>query len=200
MENILEKRMYDVSKATGYIEIILISLGAFLTPLILPELLKAIFSSESVIANNSQYVVGTIVNTSLIIAGINVKGWKKILGIITLPSISAILSSSILNTSSIYTVYMIPAIWIGNFLIVYLYRYLFVNKNKNYLLSSIISIIIKASVIFIGFNLLSITNIIPSGPIFNILFTAMGINQIITAILGSIIAFIIIKTFYKKVN
>lgn len=198
--NILEKRMYDVTKATEIIEIILISLCVFLTPIIIPELLKLFFGSTSIISTNSQLVVGTIVNTSLIIAGINVKGWKKIFSVVTLPSIAAILSGSILNTSSVYNMYMIPAIWLGNYLIIYLYRYLFVTKKINYIFSSIVSIIIKVSIIFAGFNLLLKISIIPNGPVANVLFTAMGINQLITASLGSVMAFILLKTLYKKVN
>lgn len=196
--NILDKRMYDVSKFAETLEIILISLGVLLVPIIVPELLKIIFGPTNIISINSQYIVGTIVNASLIIAGINVKGWKKILSIITLPSIAAILSGSILNTSSIYTIYMIPAIWVGNFLIIFLYRYLYVEKKINYIFSSFISIIVKVLIIFISLNILILLNIIPNGPIASVLFTAMGINQLITAYLGSIISFILLKIIYRK--
>lgn len=196
--NILDKRMYDVSKFAETLEIILISFGVLLVPIIVPELLKIIFGPTNIISANSQYIVGTIVNASLIIAGINVKGWKKILSIITLPSIAAILSGSILNTSSIYTIYMIPAIWVGNFLIIFLYRYLYVEKKINYIFSSFISIIVKVLVIFISLNVLILLNIIPNGPIASILFTAMGINQLITACLGGIISFTLLKIIYQK--
>ena len=106
----------------------------------------------------------------------------------------------VLKTSSIYTIYMIPAIWIGNFAIIYLYRYLFVKKNFNYIVSSIIAIIAKCAAIYLGFQLLVVANIIPSASkVFTALNVAMGMNQLITATIGSIIAFGIIVTM-KKVN
>ena len=199
-ENVLNRRIYDVSKVSEIIEIILISLGVFLVPLVIPQLLNALFGAKSVISSNSQFIVGAIVNTALIIAGINAKGWKKIISVITLPSLSAIASGLIFTTpSSIYTVYMIPFIWIGNFAIVYLYKYLYVSKKMNYIVASVISIITKGIAIFAGFNLLLVLNVIPKGSkIAMALTSAMGINQIITAVIGSILAFTILKTSYRK--
>lgn len=195
----LDKRMYDVSKHTETIEIILIALGIFLVPLIVPQILNVIFGATSIVTVNSQYVVGTIVNSSLIIAGVNIKGWKKIISLVTLPSLSAMASGLIFQTSSIYTVYMVPAIWIGNFAIIYLYRKMFVEKKLNYIISSFCGILAKVSVIFVGYNLLVLGNIIPKGSkVATMLYTAMGINQLITAVLGSIMAFTIIKFVYKS--
>lgn len=99
--------------------------------------------------------MGTIVNIALIFAGINLKGYKKIIGVITLPSISAICSGFIFKTASIYTFYMIPAIWLENFMLVYLYRKIYLQKKKNYILTSIVTIITKTAIIFLGFNLLT---------------------------------------------
>lgn len=198
-ENILSKRLYDISKYAEIIQIVLIALGVFLVPLVIPTLLSTIFGATSFISTNSQYVVGSLVNTALITAGINVKGWKKVISVVTLPSISAIMSGLVFQTASIYTVYMIPAIWIGNFAIIYLYKYLFVNKNINYIVSSIIAILVKVAVIFLGFNLLLLLNIVPQGSkIAETLIVVMGMNQLITACIGSVISFILIKTVYRK--
>ena len=197
-EKCLDKRMYDISKYAEILEIILISFGIFLVPIILPQILNIVFGNTSAIASNSQYVVGAIVNASLIIAGVNVKGWKKIVGLVTLPSMSAILSGLVFKSATIFVVYMIPAIWVGNFTIIYLYRKLFVEKKLNYLFSSIIGIIVKATIIFTGFNLLTAINIIPKeNPVAAVLYTVMGANQLITATLGSILAFTIVKAVYR---
>jgi len=198
-ENIINKRMYEISKYAEVVEIILIALGVFLVPLIVPQLLGTIFGAKSWVAANSQYAAGTIVNSCLIIAGINTKGWKKIISIVTLPSLSNLASGLIFTTASIYTLYMIPAIWIGNFAIIYLYRYLYVNKKINYILASITGIFIKAAVIFGGFSLLTAISVIPrAGKIAAMLYTAMGMNQLITASAGSVLAFSIIKAVYRK--
>lgn len=202
MENTkcLDMKCVQLSKIGEIIEIICICLGVFTIPLIVPQLLSTIFGATSVIASNSQYVVGSLVNTLLILAGANTNGWKKIIGIVTLPSISALIGGLVLKTSSIFTLYMIPAIWVGNFVIIYSYRYLFVKKNLNYIVSSIIAIITKCTAIYLGFRLLVVVNIIPgASKVFTALNLAMGINQLITATIGAIIAFGIITTM-KKVN
>lgn len=201
MEKCLDKKYVNMSKLAEIIEIIIISLGVFLTPLVVPQILEFIFGANSFLATNSQYIVGTIVNTCLIIAGINAKGLKKILSIVFLPSISALLSGYVLHISAIYTVYMIPFIWIGNFLLLILYKYLFAYKNKNYLLTSISAILAKCSIIFAGYNVLLYANIIPQGSkIAQVLFTSMSLNQVITAILGSIVSFILIKFVYSRLE
>lgn len=205
-ENCFNFNMVDFSKKAQIIEIILVAVGALLTPFLVPQLLQTIFGKTSAIATNSQYVVGSIVNIALIFAGINVKGYKKIIGIITLPSISAICSGFIFKTASIYTVYMIPAIWLGNFMFVYLYRKIYVEKNKNYILASILAILVKTAIIFFGFNLLTWVSVIPAqGNVFQALQLSMGMNQLITATVAAIIVAGIVvvikakKGLYKKV-
>lgn len=51
----------------------MIGLVALLVPTFLGNLLKQIFGANSVIAQNSQIIVGSIVNTALIVTAINVK-------------------------------------------------------------------------------------------------------------------------------
>ena len=201
MENYLEKRYLDISKFAEILETILISVGVFITPLIVPQILTFLFGAESFLGVNSQFVVGAIVNTCLVIAGINAKGLKKILGIVFLPSISALLSGCVLHISAIYTVYMIPAIWIGNFLLIFLFKRLFIANKMNYIITSICAILAKCATIFLGYNILFYTNIIPqNSKIAQVLFASMGINQVITASIGCVIAFGIVKFIYKELK
>ena len=205
-ENCFNLNLIDLSKKTEVVVTILIAIGALLTPFIVPQLLQTVFGKTSVIANNSQYVVGSIVNIALIFAGINLKGYKKIIGIITLPSISAICSGFIFKTANIYTVYMIPAIWLGNFALVYLYRKIYVGKSKNYIFASIVAILVKVAIIFFGFNLLTWASVIPGqGKIFEALQLSMGMNQLVTATIAAVVVGGIIttiqakKSLYKKI-
>lgn len=187
-ENILERTMRDYSKGIEALQIILIGVAALLVPTFLAKLLTEIFGQNSVIASNSQIIVGSIVNTALIISAINIKGWKKIVSIITLPSISTILGGYVFKTASVYMVYMIPAIWLGNFALVYLYKALLLKKNINYAVTSAISIVVKVSVIFLGFSLINAFGIFPEKLVQN-LQNAMGIIQAITATIGAVIAY-----------
>jgi O-antigen/teichoic acid export membrane protein len=118
---------------------------------------------------------------------INLKGWKKILGIITLPSISSLMGGYIFNTSSPYMVYMIPAIWIGNFAIVYSYKLLLVSKQKNYFLAGVVGVIVKVAIIFAFFNIINAFGIFPE-KVATVFKTAMGSTQAITATCGVIVS------------
>ena len=135
MEQAINKRVKDFSKTSDTIQTILIFLLALLVPTFLGNIINNTFGKTSVIAQNSQIIVGSIVNTALIISAINLKGWKKILGVVTMPSISTILSGYVFKSASVYMVYMIPAIWIGNFVLIYAYKWIMLEKEKNYFFS-----------------------------------------------------------------
>ena len=196
-EGIMSKRVRDFSKNIDIIQTILIFLIALLVPTFLGGILSSIFGSTSVISTNSQLIVGTIVNAALVTSAINLKGWGKILGIVTMPSISTILSGYVFGTASVYMVYMIPAIWLGNFALIYSYKFLMLGKNKHYFLAGIIGIIVKVAIIFGLFNLINVFRVFPE-KLVTTLSTAMGTTQLITATLGVIVAFIIYKLENRK--
>lgn len=191
-EGIINKRVKDFSKGIDIMQTILIFLIALLVPTFLGGILSKIFGSTSVISTNSQLIVGTIVNAALVVSAINLKGWAKILGVVTMPSISTILSGYVFGTASVYMVYMIPAIWIGNFALIYSYKFLMLGKNKHYFLAGIVGIIVKVAIIFALFNLINLFGIFPEKFVDN-LRNAMGMTQLITATLGVIAAFVIYK-------
>ena len=128
-ERVINKRITDFSKGADIAQTIIIFLIALLVPTFLGQLITSLFGSTSVIASNSQLIVGTIVNMALVTTAINLKGWAKILGVVTMPSISTILSGYVFGTASTYMVYMIPAIWVGNFALVYAYKFIMLEKN-----------------------------------------------------------------------
>lgn len=191
-EGIINKRVKDFSKGIDIIQTILIFLIALLVPTFFGRILSKIFGSTSVISTNSQLIIGTIVNATLVVSAINLKGWAKILGIVTMPSISTILSGYVFGIASVYMVYMIPAIWIGNFALIYSYKFLMLGKNKHYFLAGIVGIIVKVAIIFALFNLINLFGVFPEKFVDN-LRNAMGMTQFITATLGVIAAFVIYK-------
>ena len=189
-EGIINKRVKDFSKGIDIMQTILIFLIALLVPTFLGGILSKIFGSTSVMSTNSQLIVGTIVNAALVVSAINLKVWAKILGVVTMPSISTILSGYVFGTASVYMVYMIPAIWIGNFALIYSYKFLMLGKNKHYFLAGIVGIIVKVAIIFALFNLINLFGVFPEKLVEN-LRNAMGMTQLITATLGVIAAFVI---------
>lgn len=196
-ENVLSKRICDYSKVVDIMQIILICFAALVVPTFVPTWIKALFGAESFLAVNSQLIVGTIVNTALVMTAINLKGWKKIVGIITLPSISSLLGGYIFKTASPFMIYMIPAIWLGNFAIVYSYKLLLVSKQKNYFLAGIVGIVTKVAIIFAFFNIINLFGVFPEKVA--IMFkTAMGATQAITATSGVIVSALIYYPIKKN--
>lgn len=195
-ENVLEKRICDFTKSIDIMQIIVICFCSLVVPTFVPQWLKAIFGAQSFIGSNAQLIVGTIVNTALITAAINLKGWKKIVGIVTLPSISNLLGGYVFETSSPFMTYMIPAIWIGNFALVYAYKLILVSKQKNYFLAGIIGVIVKVAIIFVYFNTLNIFGIFPE-KVATMFKVAMGSTQAITATCGVVVSSMIYYSIKK---
>lgn len=199
MEQVINKKAFELTKVGEIVETILIILGALLVPAFVPQLLQAGFGKTSFLATNSQLIVGSIVNTALIIAGINMKGWKRILLIATLPSISAIGSGYIFGNLTKVTMYMLPGIWLGNFSIMMIIKYLYANKNINYIISAIVAIVVKVAIIFGVLNIWMAISKLPSvGPVANTLRNTMGLTQVITATIGATISFLIIKLGFER--
>lgn len=198
-EGAINQKVRSFSKQADIIQTVIIFLVAFLVPTFLGNLITNVFGKTSVIASNSQLIVGSIVNVALIITALNLKGPLKIAGVVTMPSVSTILSGYVFKTASPYMAYMIPAIWLGNFLLIYTYKVLVVSKNKNYILSSVIGIALKVAVIFGGFSLLKLFGVFPAKLISN-LQVAMSTTQLITASIGAAITYIIYIVEKKKVK
>ena len=181
MEGVLKQTVKNFSKTNELIQTIIIALLAFLVPTFLAQLI------------NSQLIIGSVVNTILAISALNLKGSTKILPIITMPSIATIFSGYVFKSASVYMVYMIPIIWLGNLVLVMSFKYIMLRLKKNYFLASTVGIISKVMIIFGFFLLLKAFNIFPEKLISN-LQKAMSITQFITATIGCIIAFGIYKT------
>ena len=196
-ESVMRKAVRDYSKISVIIQTVLIYLIALLVPLFLGQILKAIFTANNVIVSNSQYIIGSIVNTALVISALNLKGRVRNFGIITMPSIATILGGYVFGTSSTLLVWMIPAIWLGNFALVYAFKKIKVDMNKNYFLAGIVGIAVKTLIIFGVFNILNLYEIFPEKMVAN-LQMAMGLTQLVTATIGSLIAFGIYKFETRK--
>lgn len=201
MEQVVNKRVYELSKTGEIIQTILIILGALLVPAVVPQLLQIIFGKTSVIASNSQIIVGSIVNTALIMAGLNLKGWNQLILIATLPSLSAVGSGYIFGSLTKVTLYMIPGIWLGNFSLIILMKYLYANKKVKYAISAIISILVKVAIIFGVLNIWMAASVLPNqGTVAEALRNTMGLTQLITASIGAVISILIIKLGFEKSN
>jgi high-affinity Fe2+/Pb2+ permease len=121
-----------------------------------------------------------------------------------MPSVAAYMGGLILSSGSVYALAMIPAIWLGNLSILLSFKYFYVGRKWNYILSAAVGIAVKVAFIFGGFMLLRLTltgiNSPMPAPVIEKLGTAMGIYQIYTAVMGSFLAFGVVKFYQKKMN
>ena len=166
MKGILLKKTDNIL-TNSYFHLSLLYILSFLIPFLL---------------KGPQLLTGTLINFLLII-GISQFKLKQILPILLIPSLSAYLSHTLFGTVTIYLLYLIPFIAISNLLYV-----LFYSNIKNKIYAILISSLFKSA--FLLTCTLTLLNLI-SLP--NIFLTTMGIIQLYTAILGSILATLTIK-------
>lgn len=182
MTKILNQQLIDTKKVTDILITLLIIIGAFAVPTFLAKIIP--------LGSYQQLVVGTIVNASLILTALYTKGTIKTIAIATLPSVSTILGGLLFGGMTLYSKTMIPAIWIGNFAFIFLYKVLYVNKKIVYPLSAVVAILVKVAIIYLGFTLMVNLMTVPE-MVKTTLNTSMGVTQLITATCGSILAFVI---------
>ena len=189
---VLSQTAYDFSKKEDTIQTIILALLVFLIPTFLGKILSGVFGAQSVIATNSQLIIGSIVNSALVISALNLKGWKKIVLVTTMPSISTIVSGYIFGPVSVPMLYMMPAIWLGNFALIFAFKYLMLKKKSNYWVSAVMGIAAKVLIIFGLFSLIKLFGVFPAKAV-PTLQKSMSVIQLITATIGCSIGFAIYK-------
>ncbi len=177
LNQLVNKRVYNKSNIMEIAEFTSLAVIAVLVPLLL---------------RHPQPLVGIVVNFMLVMAAISVDGWKKIIPLIIFPSISASVGGYLFGPFTIFLVYLIPFIWIGNILLVFTFKFLYVLKGKNYAVTLLIAGALKSGFLFLMAMLLINLSVIP--PIFA---KAMGIMQLITTMIGGLAAFPVMLIYHK---
>lgn len=129
-----------------------------------------------------QLLVGILINTFLVLGALHMKKYS-LLPLIFLPSVAVLARGLIFGPFTIYLVYMLPAIWLGNFLLIWGIKYFYLTKTWNRFLSLGIAATMKFLLIFMIAWILIFLNILPK-----IFFTTMGLIQLGTAAAGGILA------------
>ena len=173
LNKLANMRMYATSQQMEFMEFAVFSLIAILVPLTL---------------KHPQLLVGSAVNLMLILAAINTRGLKKLVPLIVLPSIAAFAGGFLFGSISWILLYMMAFIWIGNSILVFAFKYLYVAKKKNYAATLLLGAAAKAAFLFASASMLVALGIIPQAIAAKIL-TAFGIMQFVTATIGGIAAF-----------
>ncbi|MBN2477670.1 hypothetical protein JXB01_00085 [Candidatus Micrarchaeota archaeon] len=139
-----------------------------------------------------QLLTGAVVNLTLVLASLNITGFKRILPLVMLPSIAAFLRGFLFGPATVFLLYMIPFIWIGNFLLVLAFKHFFIKKKMNYVLTLGAGALIKSAFLFASAYVLVSFSVLPL-----MFLTAMGLIQLYTAVIGGLIAFPLFTLFRK---
>lgn len=165
---ILQKQSLKHIILNENLQIVSIGFIAFLIPFVLKQ---------------PQIIIGTVVNF-LLIFSISKYSFKKILPILFLPSIASLLNGVLFGSFTIYLLYLIPFIILSNVIFVLSFKYI-----KYKYLNVGIAALLKACFLFSCAYILFKTIHIPE-----IFLTTMGLIQLYTALLGGILATVLINS------
>lgn len=139
-----------------------------------------------------QLLVGSIVNACLFLGALFLPQ-KFIYSIIFLPSLAVLSRGIIFGPFTPFLIFMVPFIWVGNWLLVFGFKRLF-NKSQNYWLAAFTVAFLKYLFLYSSALLLFKLKILPK-----LFLTSMGFLQLITALLGAVITSIV-KNFYDRIG
>ena len=162
------KQDYNIKNIQENVEMVVYSAVCFFIPFLLAH---------------PQLLVGSIVNASLILAAFNLKSYKM-LPVIMIPSLGVLTKGLIFGPFTIFLIYMIPFIWIGNSILVYAFKKLHLHRKVNKWVTLVIGTLAKTAFLFGAAFVLVKVGVLPA-----MFLTAMGLLQLYTALLGGVIAF-----------
>ena len=131
----------------------------------------------------NQLIIGSIVNFLLASSAMYLT-LKKALPVILIPAIAAVLSGIIFGKFTMFLVYLVPVIWIGNAVYVYFIKNFNLVNKMNYFASVLGASIIKSIIIFSATFVLVLAGIVPE-----IFLIPMSLMQFVTGVTGGSLAF-----------
>lgn len=131
--------------------------------------------------NNSQIITGSVINAVLFLSASKIQR-NKLLVISALPSIGAIANGYLFGKFTIFLLYFLPCIWLGNYLLMRLAK-----------INVIAAISAKCLLLYCTAFLFVSLHVVPK-----IFLTAMGLLQILTAVIGATFALSVLKYIKKS--
>lgn len=140
----------------------------------------------------NQLIVGSAVSLMLFLGAKKLSN-KELLPLAILPSLGAIANGVLFGSFTMFLVYFAPTIWLGNYLMMIIYNHL---EKSPELMRVTSAAIAKAGLLFLTAFTLVKLSIVPA-----IFLTAMGLVQLITALVGGVAAMFIGKSkFFTTVK
>ena len=140
-----------------------------------------------------QWLVGTIVNACLFLGAIYLPK-RYFIPLAILPSLGILVRGLVFGPFTLFLVYFLPFIWLGNLVLILLAKQMFLRFG--FILSAISASIIKFLFLFLIANIYFKISIVPA-----VFLQTMGSNQLATALAGALISWLIFyayKKFYSR--
>lgn len=173
------KQTTKLNQSEGTIVIGDLSLNLSLVLVILGFFIPLLFSSP-------QWLIGTIVNTLLFISAERLS-LKKQLPLIIFPSLGALAHGVVFGPLTIFLLYFLPFIWLGNTILVKVMSFKLINKWP-FVCRLIIASFLKAGFLFFSAYFYISFHFVPS-----VFLVSMGFIQLVTAISGGIIVYFMLS-------
>lgn len=140
------------------------------------------------VLSHPQPLVGTIVNSLLVVTArrMPIRSW---LPIAILPSLGVIMHGVLFGSLTMFLIYFLPIIWLGNLI----YMKVISLEGSAYAVNVLFGAVLKAGLLFFGASLYLSLDLVPS-----LFLTAMGINQLLTALSGGVVAWLALLILREK--
>jgi len=182
-----EARSIDIFKNIGADK----SLSENINQSLLASLFAILLFAIPFLLPATQLLTGTIVNAALILAAILLRGNRPYY-LVFLPSLATVASGLLFGPLSFFLFFMMPFIFIGNAILIFSFRALYVSRKTSYFITLIAGAIAKSALLFLSASILLSLSVIPA-----LIANAMGLLQLITALLGGIIAYAALALYGK---
>jgi hypothetical protein len=137
-----------------------------------------------------QWLVGTAVNACLFLSVIYLPR-KYYLPFVILPSLGVLARGIIFGPFTLFLVYFLPFIWLGNVVLILVFKNLY--SRAGFIFSGILASVAKFLLLFLTANLCFNFHWVPK-----LFMQAMGLNQLVTALSGGLISFILWKSYQTR--
>ena len=128
-----------------------------------------------------QLYTGVLVNSMLIAGALYMKG-KNLIPLIVLPSVGALSQGYLFGSLGVYLFYMLPFIWVGNALLIFLIKTVYLKKKKHFVSGILFGSALKSVFLFgCAFALFS------AGMVPKMFLVAFGTMQFTTAFFAGMV-------------
>jgi hypothetical protein len=145
--------------------------------------------SIPLLVSQPQLITGTIINSLFFIASEKLDK-KMLYPIFILPSLGAVFHGILFGPQTIFLLYFLPFIWMGNYLQVNIFS---LTKQQNYLVRIFSSALAKYLLLFAAASIYYKVHVIPQ-----LFVTSMGVIQFSTACLGGLLAYFVLQLLKKN--